>query len=274
MRLPLRTICFSSIALCYGALAQEALPKFEVASIRVNGNPPGRFIVPLPGGKISCTGDSLKDLIGMAWGVSPDEVLGGPAWADSIRYNILAKPEDGATQGMSINQIGQYNRLMMRSLLIERFHVAVHLETREAPIYALVIARKDGKLGPGLKEPKVGQCAQLELKPLVLPEDGTFPELMCGAGLLIFKGTARGAQSEIKSLISPLSRVVGRRVVDETGLKQRFDVEMQWSNNLVPSDNQPSIFIAIEEQLGLKLEPRKGPVDFIVIDHADKVSEN
>jgi uncharacterized protein (TIGR03435 family) len=254
--------------------ATQALPKFEVASIRVNGNPPGRFIVPLPGGKISCTGDSLKDLVGMAWGVSPDEVLSGPAWADSIRYNILAKAEDGATQGMSINQIGQYNRLMMRSLLAERFHVAVHLETREAPIYALVIARKDGKLGPGLKEPKVGQCAQLEIKPFVLPEDGTFPELMCGAGLLIFKGTARGAQSEIKSLTSPLSRVVGRRVVDETGLKQRFDIEMQWSNKLVPSDNQPSIFIALEEQLGLKLESRKGPVDFMVIDHAERPTEN
>ena len=63
-------------------------------------------------------------------------------------------------------------------------------------------------------------------------------------------------------------------MIDETGLKQKFDIDMQWSNRLVPSDNQPSIFIALEDQLGLKLESRKGSVDFVVIDHAAQVSEN
>lgn len=273
MRLSIRTICFSLITLGHSALSQDALPKFEVASIKVNPDPLGRLFVPLPGGKIDCTGVSLRDLVGMAWGVYPDEVVGGPAWAGSIRYNILAKAEDGATQGMSVNQIGQYNRLMMRSLLIERFHVAVHLETREAPIYALVVARKDGKLGPGLTESK-GSCAKLEIKPFVLPKDDKFPELMCGQGLFILKGTARAAQVDIESLVGLISGDVGRRVVDETGLKQRFDIDMPWSHRLVPSDNQPSIFIALEEQLGLKLESRKGPVDFMVIDHAEQVSKN
>jgi len=263
------------MALSHGVLAQEALPKFEVASIKVNPKKLLPWFVPLPGGKINYSGVSLKDLIEGAWSMGPGTISGGPGWVDSILYDILAKAEDGATQGMSIDQILQYTRLMMRSLLIERFHVAVHFETREAPIYALVIARKDGKLGPGLKQPKEGGCEEWDLyRPFVLPEKGKFPELMCGQGVIVWNGTARAAQVELKQLAGTLSTVVGSPVVDETGLKQKFDIDMQWSNRLVSSDNRPSVFTAIEEQLGLKLESRKGPVNILVIDRADPASEN
>jgi uncharacterized protein (TIGR03435 family) len=98
---------------------------------------------------------------------------------------------------------------------------------------------------------------------------------MCGQGLINLNGTARAAQVELKLLAETLSRDVGRPVVDETGLKQKFDIDIQWTRR--PSRSgwvDPSFFSDIEEQLGLKLVSRKGPVDFLVIDHAEQASEN
>jgi uncharacterized protein (TIGR03435 family) len=112
----------------------------------------------------------------------------------------------------------------------------------------------------------------------VLPENGKPPALACGMGFIQYQGRLRGGQAKVKQLADFRTRVVGRPVVDETGLQQNFDVDAEWiaSSNrlqLPPSDvSGPSIFSALEEQLGLKLESRKGPVDFLVIDHVEQVS--
>jgi uncharacterized protein (TIGR03435 family) len=158
---------------------------------------------------------------------------------------------------------------MLRSLLAERFHVAVHMETRELPIYALVVARRDGKLGPQLHPSE--DCTALPRR-----------TSLCGGratpGHLTFGGMP------ISALFQPaLLREVQRTVVDRTGLTGFFDGSLQWTpgearvlafgdpppDTPPPIVDGPSIFTALEEQLGLKLEPGRGPVEVLVIDRVD-----
>ena len=215
---------------CAGALAQEALPQFEVASIRQNVNPLARpFNLPMPGGGINYTGDSLKDLIAGAWRIDPDRIKGGPSWAESKRYDIRAKALDRVTAGLSAEQTLQTISLMVRSLVTERFHVAVHIETRELPIFGLVLARKDGRLGPALKEPDAKSCQPLDLSsaPAAFAQ-GKLPPQMCGMGFLGFGGRVRGSGIDLGQLAKFLSNSAGRTVVDKTGVIRKFDIDMEW----------------------------------------------
>ncbi len=279
--LPLRTIIFLLTALGSGALAQEAGATFEVASIRLNTNPLARaFNIPLPGGGINYRGDSLMDLIAAGWRIDPGRIVGGPSWAGSTRYDIRAKAPEEAVAGLSAQQTLETISQMVRSLVLERFHAAIHMETRELPIFVLVPARKDGKLGPAIKEPDPGSCQPLDLSSAPAAfADGKFPPQMCGAGFLLYGGKLLGSGVDLGQLAEFLTRIAGRTVVDKTGLNRKFDLEMAWPASLgrpsvSPDDSDTSLFSVLEEQLGLKLESRKGPVDILVIDHADPVSEN
>ena len=204
-----------------------------------------------------------------AYRILPFQISGGPSWLDSLHYDIVAKPEQRPNRSET--------QEMLQSLLAERFQLEVHRETKELPIYALVLARKDGKLGPGLTESK--DCPAV---------DASTPARPCGNAAM-GPNSFTASASPVGGLVSMLSRMMGRSVVDQTGLTQKFDIKMNFTLDqdqlamMTPpgftpptpvEPSGPSIFTALREQLGLKLESQKGPVEIFVIDRAEKPSEN
>jgi uncharacterized protein (TIGR03435 family) len=271
----------SLLILSGGAMAQnDGRPEFEVASIKPAApDARGRFIRTTPG-RVNVTNMTLKDLMVLAWRIQPFQISGGPAWLDTARYDISAKPENAPNQGEL--------PLMIQNLLADRFQLKLHTEIRELPVYALVIAKKDGALGPSLTEAKEDSCTPTDpSKPVPPPGPGKLPALGCG-GLIMQPRLMRGVSVQLASLTMMLSRLLGRTVVDKTGLTGKFDISMEWTPDetqlmLLPSDAPqpppsdvpgPSIFAALQEQLGLKLESQRGPVEVLMIDRAEKPSEN
>jgi uncharacterized protein (TIGR03435 family) len=170
---------------------------------------------------------------------------------------------------------------------VERFQLKLHRETRELPIYALVLSRRDGKLGDGMTESKEGGCRPIDPpKGPEAPAHGKAFKLPCGA---IFNGPGmfKAVGAPVNSF-TLLSYLLGRMVVDKTGLEAKYDITVKWSPESAATPFQqdasqtasspdiagPSIFAAFQEQLGLKLISTKGPVEIIVIDHAEKPTEN
>jgi uncharacterized protein (TIGR03435 family) len=161
--------------------APTPAPSFEVATIKPAApDARGRFISPGPGGGIRITNMTLKEMVEFAWSVQPFQISGGPAWLDSVHYDIVAKPEAKA----SFDEM----RPMLQALLADRFQLRTHQETKELPIYALVLARKDGKLGPDLMKSKEGSCEKFDPShPPQPPQPGAPLPRICG-NLLIGPG--------------------------------------------------------------------------------------
>lgn len=247
------------------ALAQSAdRPSFEVAAVKPGDPKDSRFgIIMRPGGRFITTNANLHQLIGFAYDLRSNQITGGPAWVDSALYSIEANGERNVPLPPGPAGAARI-RLMLQSLLADRFHLAVHRETREESIYQLVVARG----GPKLKE----------------ADETQNPSERVG------RGTITGTAAEISQLIRPLSQQLGRNIIDKTGLDGRYDFTLQWTLEpgqlsgpgdpppppvQPPADpDGPNIFTALQEQLGLKLEAAKGTVNFLVIDRAERPSEN
>lgn len=256
-----------------GASAQE----FEVASIKPAAPDERRmFIGPGPGGGISVTNMTLKQMIQNAWHIMPFQVSGGPAWIDSARYNVVAKPEKKPTPAE--------NTRMLQALLRDRFQLAIHSETKEMPLYALVLARKDGKLGENLTESKEGGCTAPDPNqppPLLRPGG----KLGCG-GAIMSQRAMNGVSVPMTELARSLSLLVGQAVIDKTGLRAKYDYTVEFTPDesaalpgvppvaALADSSKPTLFTALQEQLGLKLESQKGPVEVFVVDRVEKPSEN
>jgi len=201
---------------------------------------------------------TLKDMIELAWQMQPFQLSGGPPWLDSIHYDIVAKPEAKA----SFDEM----RPMLQALLADRFQLRTHQETKELPIYALVLARKDGKLGPDLTESKEGSCEKFDQsRPPPPPQPGAPLPRICG-NLLIGPGQLTMFGHPISELTPLLSRMVERKVVDQTGLKGNFDISLQFPRDEAPPspDGPPAridiagaIFSTFPDRLGLKFESTK-----------------
>jgi uncharacterized protein (TIGR03435 family) len=259
--------------------AQDAKPpEFEVASIKPSApDARGTFIRTSAGGRVNVTNFTLKELIVFAYRVQPFQISGGPAWLATVHWDVSAKPENSPKQGEV--------PLMLQSLLAERFQLTLHRETKELPIYALVLAKKDGKLGPNLVESKEGGCTVPDRNnPPPPPAPGKPPTVFCGQQMM-GRGTLRASSIPMENLIPMLARLLGRTIIDKTGLAGKYDINVEWT----PDEGQfgpappdapksdvtgPSIFTALQEQLGLKLESQKGPVEILVVDRAEKPSEN
>lgn len=258
-----------------GARAQE----FEVASIKPASPDERRvFIGPGPGGGISVTNMTLKQMIQNAWHIMPVRVSGGPAWLDSARYNVLAKPEKKPAPAESMR--------MLQVLLKDRFQLVIHSETRDMPVYALVLARKDGKLGENLAESKEGGCT--------VPDPNQPPPMLRGGklgcgGAIMSQRSMNGVSVPMTELARSLSLMVGRMVIDKTGLTAKYNYTVEFTPEesfalpglpgpppvAAQADSpKPTLFTALQEQLGLKLDPQKGPVEVFVVDRAEKPSEN
>ncbi len=228
-------------------------PSFEVASIKRNnsGNQAG-FIRRPEGGRFSAANTTLRAIIRLAYGFQDSQIFGGPEWINSDRFDFEAKSEDQFRPG-------QFNA-MLQSLLEERCQLKVHRETREMPIFELSIAKNGTKLVPSN-----------------VPDGAAGPLVNNGRGKIV----SRHASPE--QWIQALSTQLGRQVVDHTGLQGTFDFTLEWTpdplataseNNGQANNSGPSIFTALQEQLGLHLESAKGPVDVIVIDSVARPSEN
>ena len=277
----LAVVSLLSAGIC--ALGQDAAapkPQFEVASVKPAApDQRGTFIRLAPGGRLDVTNMPVKEMIAIAWRIQPFQISGSPGWLESARFDISAKPEDGAKQSEV--------PAMLQALLADRFQLMFHRETKELPIYALVVANKDAKLGPKLTESKEGGCTPFDpTKPPPPPQPGK-PSTMCG-GMMMGPDRMSTTSAPIADLIPMLSRILGRTVVDKTGLTGKYDISMEWTPDESqairfspdgprppPSDpTGPTIFTALQEQLGLKLESQKGPVEILVIDHVERPSEN
>ncbi len=227
---------------------------FEVVSIKPSApDAQGSSISRNPHGRFSTKNVTLRALIGMAWSVREFQVEVAPKWFDSDGFDIAAVPANYSENGQRTVGGAEMNT-MIRGLLADRFKLAAHRETKEGPVYFLVV----GKAGSKMHE---------------LPPD------VANNGVMTGHGKIRGNRVLMSVLAKTLSSQLSRTVIDKTGLTGEYDVNLEWNPDLTAPENGiapegPSIFTAVQEQLGLKLEPGKGPVEVLVIDHAEKPTEN
>jgi uncharacterized protein (TIGR03435 family) len=286
--LPLTTVAVF-VTLTSFAIAQDNLPakgaapapEFDVASIKpVARDASVKLSRSLPGGAVDLHNVTVEELMVNAWHVFPSQILGAPAWTRTAAYDISAKPETAAKPG-------QVN-LMLQALLRTRFGLSMHREKRNLPVYALVMARKDGKPGPSLVESKEGGCAvRIPGNPPPPPDPAKPATRWCGL-LMMRPRKLSGAAVPIVVLADQFALRLGRTVIDMTGLKGNYDIDLEWTADegavpflegspdpVPPTDPQgQTIFTALKEQLGLKIESRRALVDVIVIDHVHTPSAN
>jgi bla regulator protein blaR1 len=244
-----RTLAILTALLSSYALGQpsQGQPTFEVATVKPTAV--DRRSVFLSNGRLTGS-TSLIGYIRFAYGVEGYQILGGPSWASSQSYDIVAKAEDRASNAQL--------KLMLQTLLADRFQLKLHHEMKDLPVYSIVIA----KGGPRLKKSAAGT---------------EYTRRFGG-------GHFAATKESLAHLANWLSIQVGDTVLDMTGLTEDYDITLDWG----PTGGQPAIpdgvlgaqsngFVlsgAMEDQLGLKLEPKKLPTNLLVIDHAEKPSEN
>jgi uncharacterized protein (TIGR03435 family) len=247
----------------FGQSGGERSLAFEVASVKLK-NPDVTEEVELAasGRRLTAKVFSLQMLLAAAYDVELQQIVGGPDWMRTDRFNIAANaPEDFREDGNRVSAFGQRvprkMMLMLQTLLTERFHVQLHREMRVSTTYDLMIARG----GPKLHDAKDQERA---------PYLGLRQGLHDPGSLLL-----DAHRASMQLLAERLNRfTLHAPVTDRTGIAGEFDFQVEYAPGIVQLDAVPSIFTAIQEQLGLKLEPRKGSVEAIVVDHAEKPSEN
>ncbi len=242
--------------------ASNASAGFDVAVIRPNpGDTTGHSHIwsSASDGNFKAQNVTAMELIRYAFGMPETRIAGGPAWMRSAKWDVEAKSDpaiDAQLRGIDSASAREQKQHMLQALLADRFALKVHEETRQLPIYALVVA----KGGPRFQPSKIN-------------------------GTTINNGNAyirvTGSDHTVALLAEQLSRALGRVVIDRTGLDGRFELSLKWTpddaaapSSAANADAGPSIFTAIQEQLGLKLESGKGPVPILVVDHIETPSEN
>lgn len=244
---------------------------FEVVSVKPNfSGAAGGSVRITPGGRLVAQNATLRVLIGSAYDVRDFQLFGGPDWVKAEHYDIEAKAQNDAPTEQMIS-------LMLRGLLADRFRLITHRETRDLPVYRLVIAKGGNKLKPAVG----GNCTPMVPPPNPSQIDpNTFRPC---SGFNTVNGMLRGGRVGMERLAIALSRILGRTVIDDTGLTGTYDVNLLWKPDEtqalqiplpVVDPSAPSLFTAIQEQLGLRLESGKGPVEVLVIDAAEKPSVN
>jgi uncharacterized protein (TIGR03435 family) len=235
------------VVVSIGFAQQAPRPAFEIASVKPSG-PDDRLMYRLqPGGRYLATGLTLKMLIANAYSVPEFVISGGPGWRDSDKYNIEAKVGSPLPPWPDSNK---ELALMLQSLLEDRFKLAAHRETREETVYELDVARGGVKL-------KVANADE-------------------HSGFEMERGRIHSMAVPLEYLAGNLASVLGRPVIDKTGLGGKYTYTLTYTpDDASPADiTGPSLFRALQEQLGLKLESAKGRVEVLVIDHVEKPSAN
>ena len=253
----IRNILAAGVTLWWASVVVLAQgPSFDAVSVKTNrSGSPNSTIGVVPGGFYRAENTPLQRLIPEAFGVLPFQVVGGPGWLETERFDITARPPSDAR--------AEHLPAMLQALLVERFGLKTHREQQDRPVYALTVASVD-KLGPQLSKSSL-DCDQQEAEKRLTP--------ICSGQLRIGRG---GGQVAIKGrslarLAAILGSVVGRVVVDQSGLAGKYDLELMWSaGDAAATSNDPDIFSAVREQLGLQLKAATGMVELVVIDSVNR----
>jgi uncharacterized protein (TIGR03435 family) len=243
-------------ALSGAALVAQTSPTFEVATIKPNKSGGGVGIGIGPDGLFDATNASLSMLIKFAYDLHSRQIVGGPSWLETERYDITGKPNPAKPSGSQM-------KTMVQKLLADRFQLTFHRDKREIPVYAIAIAKSGPKLTKSDGDPNGN------------PTFGAGPRII---------NLKNGTIAEFASILQGAGSIVDRPVVDQTGLgSARYDFTLKWTpDDPQPGDEAradianapPDLFTAFQQQLGLKLESTKAPADVLVIDRVEKPSAN
>jgi uncharacterized protein (TIGR03435 family) len=243
-----------------------------VASVKANKsgpNGPNRAPV-VTADRLTIVNMTLRSIVQTAFGIRQDDIVGAPRWMDVDRFDIVAKAE----KPVSPDEM----RLLLRNLLAERFKLSTHTEKKATSAYALVLARADGRLGPNLR-PAARDCASLRADP---PDRDPDPCGMLTSATSLMTGRLAVRGFDL-SMLGRLSPEVERPIVNKTGLTGVFDWELTWTpqprlrtaqQNANVDPNGPSVFTALQEQLGLRLDSQQEEREFLVIDRVEPPTEN
>jgi bla regulator protein BlaR1 len=250
--------------------AQSPEPSFDAVSIKRNTSAAGSSSLGLPiGSAFNMTNMSMLGAISTAYPVKNPDIIGAPDWLRTDRYDIVAKAPGKPTR--------EEVTAMLRTMMRERLKLAAHVESREIPVYALVVAQPNH---PGLKA-FTQDCDAIraarnaptpEGRPSGPPPPGTAPPCGYAWSTAIFAGGIT-----METLAGMLDRQAGRVVLDRTGLPGRYEFTLRFAptgSSANGADDPPSIFTALQEQLGLRLEPARAPVDTLVIEHIERPSDD
>jgi bla regulator protein blaR1 len=278
-----------AIPLSIGAmnrLQTSGAPQFEVASVKpMKSIPNNIFFRMTPGGGFSANGITAKFLLEEAYGVKDEQVTGMPSWMDSERWDVEAKADEqtaAAFDKLPPEQRRQQLMLMLQALLADRFNLKLTRETKELPVYVLAVAKNGPKLQESTYKP-----------PEKSPDTPRAPGIGGGAQQGVFlsgRGQLTEQYGDMDMLANVLSRFAGRPVLNKTGLTGKYDFTLKWTPDEgtmppgapkgspddapPPEPSGPSLFTAVQEQLGLKLEAQRAPMDVLVIQHVERPSEN
>lgn len=290
----LRRLAVAALAVALGAGAAAQTPSFEVASVRRNTSNDGGIRLQMqPGGRLTFTNAPVRLLITRAYDVQPFQVIGGPDWLTTDRYDVTAKAPEGDVTPAQLNE-------MLQSLLADRFKLVLRRETRELPVYFLVRAREDGRLGDAMK-PAAVDCSAARGRPGGPPPAADAPRAggpgpagpavaVGNCRVMIAPGRFTVAGQRLSAFATGIANQLGRPVIDKTGLTGAYDFELTFMPEgrgapigplppgapdiPAPDPDAPSIFTAVQEQLGLKLEAGRGPVEVLVIDSVERPIED
>jgi len=227
--------------------AQSSSPTFEVATIKHSTSGEQASFRWQPGGRVTVTNTTLHGIIRTSYGIEDFQVVGGPAWVNSDRWDIIAKAADNAVAA-------DLDR-MMQSLLDDRFKLRMHSEVRRFQILALARVSSSGRLGSSIHV-STADCASVT----------------CG-----FSGVAGNLAATGRTLVQfsrVLTPLVGRPVVDKTETNEAFDWTLKWAPDTRTDADGPSLVTALQEQLGLTLEQQDAQVSVLVIDSVERASDN
>lgn len=269
------------------SLAAQTPAAFEVVSIKPNtSGSPIRSMGPQPGG-FGGLNVSARELVAYAYGIaqsaSATQIIGGPSWFDRERFDVDAR--------LSVRLPPTQYGPLVRTMLEERFRLTAHRDTRDLPVYALVAARSDRSAGPSLHANPVDCAARAAAAraaggPPPLASPAAVPPDRPVCALRVRPGQLRGAAVSLPLLATYLGSFAGRTVVDRTGIPGTFDVDLDWTPDppsptepprpdARPADpNGPSLFSALQEQLGLRLQADVAPLEVIVIDRVERPEAN
>lgn len=251
--------------------ATGGLPSFDAASVRVNtsGNPGSRLNT--PAGRLMATNVLLRDLIQHAYRVQSFQIVGIPESFANARFDVAATASPEAPPELVAR--------MLQQLLADRFGLAVRRDSRPMPVFALVVARGDGRLGPDLN-PSPQECTRVSAAgPLRAPDLEPRADGRPSCGMQMSPARIRAGGVTMSQLANALSGYVHRAVVDDTHLTGFFDFDLRYApegrgGGPAVSSDSPAIVTAVQEQLGLRLAPRQAPLDVLVVERVQQPREN
>jgi uncharacterized protein (TIGR03435 family) len=259
-------------------------PAFEVASIKPSDpDQHSGSIMIQPGGRLAITGMPLRELVKFAYSLQDFQLEGGPAWARTDFWNVEARAEEPPSPNPNQPNMAA---VRLRSLLEDRFQLRAHRESRDVPVYELTISKRGSKMKLSADQTPARPPEPGEPQPLPIKPSGSMDRFSLRVG----RGSLEAVAMDMPRIIQALSSILRRTVVDKTGLKGLYDVKLQWTpeGGVVPAPglvgpvapdvpvdrDGPTLFTAIQEQLGLNLESAKAPVEVLVIDSVQRPSEN